>query len=66
MKIIKQIKSYFNDDQYFLFRRSMKLWDKKLYRLDNELLTYIHAKCADILERRMQEELIETIDMEDK
>jgi hypothetical protein len=42
------------EDGYAMMQQ-MRLWDSKLYRLDDEMLTYIQMRVYSILESRNNE-----------
>lgn len=35
----------------------LKTWDRKLYRLDQEMLWYVFKKAGDLIDKRTEEEL---------
>lgn len=52
---------YEDDEARAKYRKSMILWDKKLERLDNEMLVYINCQTGYLLEKRSQEMMAEQI-----
>ena len=52
---------YEDDEARIKYRKSMLLWDKKLERLDSEMLVYINCQTGYLLEKRSQEMMAEQI-----
>lgn len=46
---------YFGDEGLVKFRRQMRLWDKKLARLDPEMLVYVVSKANQLLDEVTEE-----------
>lgn len=53
---------YEDDESRIKYRKSMLKWDKKLERVDNEMLVYINCQTSYLMEKRSQEMMAEQND----